>query len=129
MVGYRRVLNPEDLHSLSEELLSDRLRGAFKLAWTRQRNKSGRYAIYHVIWKVLRKDILFPIIPRFVYMGTTLAQPFLITALIKFIEDSRRLETRNDGYGLIAAFALNYTVMAISNSWYVHPLQHLAVRV
>jgi ATP-binding cassette subfamily C (CFTR/MRP) protein 1 len=111
------VLNLEDLHTLSEELSSDNLQGSFTLAWIQQQNKSGRYAIYKVIWKVLRSDILFPIIPRFVYMGTTLAQPFLITAMIKFIQDSRQPVTKNEGYGLIAAFALNYSVMAICNSW------------
>jgi ATP-binding cassette, subfamily C (CFTR/MRP), member 1 len=116
------VLNLEDLHSLSKELSSEDLRGAFKLAWIQQHNKSSRYAIYKVIWKVLRSDILFPVIPRLIYMATTLAQPFLITAMIKFIENSNQPGTNSDGYALIAAFGLDYSLMAICNSWYVSAL-------
>lgn len=50
-------------------------------------------------------------------MGTTLSQPYLITAMIKFIGDQEDKSNVNVGYGLIAAFALNYSVLAISSSW------------
>jgi ATP-binding cassette, subfamily C (CFTR/MRP), member 1 len=127
--GYRRVLNLEDLHSLGSELSSNDLRGSFRHAWIQRQDNGGRYAIYQTVWKVLRSDIMLPFIPRMVYMGTTLAQPFLITAMITFIENARKVGTQNDGYGLIAVFAFNYTLMAVCNSWYAQSMARCSTKL
>ena len=37
--------------------------------------------------------------------------------MISFINDRNNTNTMNKGYGLIAAFALNYAVLAIASSW------------
>jgi ATP-binding cassette subfamily C (CFTR/MRP) protein 1 len=50
-------------------------------------------------------------------MATTLSQPYLITALIAFIGDRENPPSINTGYGLIAAFALNYALLAVAFGW------------
>ena len=50
-------------------------------------------------------------------MATTLSQPYLITAVIKFLQDRENPNTKNVGYGLVGAYALNYSLLAISSSW------------
>lgn len=50
-------------------------------------------------------------------MATTLSQPYLITAVIKFIQDHNNPNSEDIGYGLIVAYALNYSILAISSSW------------
>jgi ATP-binding cassette subfamily C (CFTR/MRP) protein 1 len=116
-VGYRKILTPNDLHNIGDELSSNHIRMRFQATWEKHRLTNSRFPIYFTILQVLCKDILLPIPPKLLYMGTTLAQPFLITAMVDFIEDKQN-KTQNIGYGLIGAYALNYTLMAICNSWY-----------
>jgi ATP-binding cassette subfamily C (CFTR/MRP) protein 1 len=54
---------------------------------------------------------------RTIEMATTLSQPYLITAVIRFIQDRDNSNTKNVGYGLVVAYALNYSLLAISSSW------------
>ena len=50
-------------------------------------------------------------------MATTLSQPYLITAMLDFIGDRENPQSINKGYGLIAAFALNYALLAVAFGW------------
>lgn len=70
----------------------------------------------------LKFDILITIVPRLIYMGTTLSQPFLIQSMIRFVENAQHDTNPDSGYGLIAAFALNYSLMAICDGWYYQGL-------
>lgn len=46
-----------------------------------------------------------------------MTQPYLITSMIAFIRRRDEPNSLNEGYGLIAAFALNYTLLAIAAGW------------
>lgn len=37
--------------------------------------------------------------------------------MIKYVDDREDPSTQNTGYGLVTAFALNYTLLAIASSW------------
>lgn len=52
-----------------------------------------------------------------IQLATTISQPYLITAMIDFVQDHEDPKSSNKGYGLIAAFALNYTLLAVSFGW------------
>lgn len=62
-------------------------------------------------------------------MATTLAQPFLITAMIGFVQSEDYEATENTGYGLIAAFALNYSFLAIFSSWYTQSVARFSTKL
>ena len=62
-------------------------------------------------------------------MATTLSQPYLISAMIKFTQARDNAANRNNGYGIIAAFALNYTLLAISSSWCAQSVARFATKL
>ncbi|KAL0264865.1 hypothetical protein SLS55_000818 [Diplodia seriata] len=46
------------------------------------------------------------------------SQPFLIAAMVAYVQKPINSTTNNEGYGLLGAFALNYTFLAVFSSWY-----------
>jgi ATP-binding cassette subfamily C (CFTR/MRP) protein 1 len=40
--------------------------------------------------------------------------------MIRYVENSDNSSSKSTGYGLIAAFALNYATLAIASSWCAH---------
>lgn len=114
--GYRKILKPGDLFTMDADLASKERTITFQDVWTRQ-DKSKSAPLARAICKVLWLDLLSPVIPRILQMATTLSQPYLITAVIRFIQDRNEPDTTNVGYGLIGAYALNYSLLAISSSW------------
>lgn len=66
---------------------------------------------------------------RLVKIATTLSQPYLINAMIKFTQAQDDKTNRNNGYGLIAAFALNYSLLAISSSWCAQSVARFATKL
>jgi ATP-binding cassette subfamily C (CFTR/MRP) protein 1 len=54
---------------------------------------------------------MFPVLPRLLGTALTFTQPFLVNAAIKYIE--ARDSPQNTGYGLIGAYALVYTGLAV----------------
>ncbi|KAF4533888.1 ABC transporter [Lasiodiplodia theobromae] len=127
--GYRRILRPQDLHKIDDELISQDLRERFHRHWDNPKNQIGENALLRTICFVLRKDIFLPVLPRLLYMGTTLAQPFLISAMITYVQKPVNSATNNEGYGLLGAFALNYTFLAVFSSWYAQNVARFSVKL
>ena len=66
----------------------------------------------------LRWGYLSCIFPRLCFIGFEFAQPFLITRAINYVSEPVTSETKNEGYGLIAATAIIYIGLAVSpKSW------------
>ncbi|KAF2004654.1 P-loop containing nucleoside triphosphate hydrolase protein [Amniculicola lignicola CBS 123094] len=114
--GYHKVLKPKDLFDVDADLASEERTVVFQKVWKSQ-DKSANAPLLRTILKVLGKDLCLPMIPRLLQIGTTISQPYLITAMIHFIQDRNNPDTKNIGFGLIGAFALNYSILAISSSW------------
>ncbi|KAF2713348.1 P-loop containing nucleoside triphosphate hydrolase protein [Pleomassaria siparia CBS 279.74] len=114
--GYRKILKPTDLFTIDADLASKERERLFQTVWNHQK-KSGKSPLAWTIYKVLWLDLLLPVIPRIIQMIATLSQPYLITAMINFIQRHNNPDTKNVGYGLICAYALNYSLLAISSSW------------
>lgn len=54
---------------------------------------------------------MYSFLSRVVTIGLTYAQPYLMTSLIGYV--GMETPRRNDGYGLIGAFALVFTMKAV----------------
>lgn len=63
--------------------------------------------------KAFRGPLAIPIIPRLFQIGFTYAQPFLITAAINLAATPQTQQFNNNGYGLIGAYILVYTGIAV----------------
>lgn len=127
--GYRKILEPGDLGSIDASLTSDGIRTAFRDQWLAQGRRTDRGRIFRVIFRVLWRDLLTPVVPRLLYMGTTISQPFLISAAIRFVQAAPSIQRENTGYGLLAAFALNYVFLAIFSSWYSQSVAKFGVKI
>ncbi|KAF1972843.1 P-loop containing nucleoside triphosphate hydrolase protein [Bimuria novae-zelandiae CBS 107.79] len=114
--GYGKILKPADLHSMDADLASKEREVVFQEVWAAH-DKTDKRPLLRTIIKVLWPDLLLPVLPRLIQLATTLSQPYLITETIAFIENRQTADSVNKGYGLIAAFALNYTILAIASGW------------
>lgn len=59
--------------------------------------------------------MLAVVVPRLALVGFNYAQPFLINRAIRLLEEKWNDETRNYGYGLIAATGIIYLGIAVSD--------------
>ncbi|KAF1949726.1 putative ABC multidrug transporter [Byssothecium circinans] len=126
--GYRKILKPTDLYDIDADLASKERAAAFQAAWEKQDTDKNRILI-RTILRVLLLDFLAPVIPRLLQMATNLCQPFLITTMINYIRNPNDLDTQNIGYGLIAAFALNYSLLAVASSWYAQSVARFSTKL
>jgi ATP-binding cassette subfamily C (CFTR/MRP) protein 1 len=66
----------------------------------------------------LAVPLLLPVAPRIALMGFAFCQPFLIEALLNYLEKSKSESPANKGYGLIGATILIYTGIPITTAFY-----------
>lgn len=60
-----------------------------------------------------RWNILSIVFPRLCVVGLNVAQPFLVNAAVKFVQSADGNENKNDGFGLIGAYAFVYIGSAV----------------
>lgn len=59
--------------------------------------------------------LLTAAIPRLCFTAFTFTQPFLIDAVIKYLQTDLDKQRRNDGYGLLGAYILVYVGLGVSH--------------
>lgn len=67
--------------------------------------------------------LAIPIIPRLFQIVFTYTQPFLITAAINLAATPQTPQFNNNGYGLIGAYILVYTGIAVSSFLIYFPIE------
>ena len=130
--GYRNVLSLGDLFPLDRGLYSDSLYERLQLAWTQSRylrtplepimkfnfqvvvDKKPDGTLFNTTLRVLKWSLLAAAFPRLCLVGFSFAQPFLINRAILFASSPDTRENRKVGYGLIGAYVLVYTGIAVS---------------
>ena len=129
--GYRNVLVLGDLFPLDRELYSESLYGRLHLAWTNRlylklpkhnvdtnidvvAEKKPDGTLFNTTLGAMKWPLLAAAFPRLCLVGFSFAQPFLINRAILFASSPDTLENRNVGYGLIGAYVLVYTGIAVS---------------
>ncbi|PYH98071.1 P-loop containing nucleoside triphosphate hydrolase protein [Aspergillus ellipticus CBS 707.79] len=106
-LGSQKDLEAEDLFTLNRGLQSQTCSTSFSQKW----RKAWEY----------RWVLLTAVIPRLCYTAFTFTQPFMIDAVIRYIEKATAHEAnRNDGYGLLGAYILDYIGLGISEACYQH---------
>ena len=73
----------------------------------------GRFSFLVTALKALRWPLLSLIPARFVVIAFNYAQPFLISRAISFVGDPVTSQTKNTGYGLIAATGIVYVGISV----------------
>ena len=114
MRGFRASLSAETLYDTDQELRSEPLLQRMQENWRRHRN-SGKHALLLSLLHSTKGPLLLGAFPRLCLTGFKVAQPFLITRVIDYVqkEGSPEAYPKSAGYALIAASALVYSGMAV----------------
>lgn len=82
-----------------------------KICAVSKRRKNNALLVASI--KYFKWPILAGLIPRFAQIGFFFAQPYLVGRTTVYISDP--FGTKNEGYGLIGAFAFVYVGLAVSS--------------
>ncbi|KAK7215079.1 hypothetical protein V2G26_003082 [Clonostachys chloroleuca] len=115
--GYKQSLGVNDLYAPPIDAAPENLEEKLWRGWSNS-NPGAKNRLLSVTAKALLPRLLAPIIPRLCVVGFMLAQPVLLSHLVRFLSGNG--DSRNDGYNLLATYALVYIGLAVANAWYFH---------
>ncbi|KAF5673240.1 multidrug resistance-associated 1 [Fusarium denticulatum] len=116
--GFRKLLRPMDLFELDEEMGSAGLVGGFWKHWHNQKAPARKYRLISCCVMTLRWSIIAVVFPRLALLAFTICQPLILNRLLAFLDDAS--QSINIGYGIIAAYGLVYSGIALSQALYWH---------
>ncbi|KAJ5903786.1 hypothetical protein N7504_006169, partial [Penicillium tannophilum] len=122
MSGYKKVLNLSDLFPLDISVSVEALKTSFAHNINHTGFQGDKNGLTKALARTLAVPILLPVVPRIAMLGFTVCQPFLIQAILDYLEEPSNSLTVNKGYGLIGATVLVYTGIPFSTAlyWYLH---------
>ncbi|KAM0563460.1 hypothetical protein ACHAPJ_001181 [Fusarium lateritium] len=118
MTGFRKLLRPMDLFELDEDMGAAGLIDRFWKHWHDQKVPARKHRLISCCFTTLRWSIIAVILPRLALLAFTICQPLILNRLLLFLDDAS--QSINIGYGLIAAYGLVYSGIAISQALYWH---------
>ncbi|KAL3421008.1 hypothetical protein PVAG01_07453 [Phlyctema vagabunda] len=118
--GYQKSLSLPDLFVLDSNLSSQKLGNDLQSKWDQNRKSTSKHTLARCICESFLGSLLAPLVPRILLTAFTYTQPFLVQAVTTFLAKDSESAPDNNGYGLIAAYGLVYSGIAISNGWYWH---------
>ncbi|PYH86162.1 multidrug resistance protein MDR [Aspergillus uvarum CBS 121591] len=125
-LGFKSLFSIHDLphldQSLSAEILHERLHNTWN-----QASKSSHNALAYCTMYTFKSSMICSFIARLAVIGLSYSQPFLITALTDYVENTK--PDRNKGYGLIGAFGLVFLLKGIFSCLYQHHNYRLITKV
>ncbi|KAM0247924.1 hypothetical protein ACHAP5_003708 [Fusarium lateritium] len=118
MTGFRKLLRPMDLFELDEDMGSAGLIGRFWRHWHNQKVPASKQRLIVCCINTLRWSLMAVILPRLALLAFTICQPLILNRLLVFLDDAS--QPIQIGYGLIAAYGLVYSGIALSQALYWH---------
>lgn len=116
--GYRNILKLEDLYPLDPKLASEPLYKKLADAWDQVPDKTRPGALFSTWLRVFAGPMSAAVVPKLFQIGFNYAQPLLIQQAIELAGLPQTREYRNRGFGLIGAYVLVYTGIAVSTGQY-----------
>jgi ATP-binding cassette subfamily C (CFTR/MRP) protein 1 len=99
----------------------------FRTAW-QNAPKANKHSLMLTTFAAVKWELLISSIPRLTIIGFKYAQPFLKQTTISYVSD-RKNQPEDIGLGLVAAYALVYTGLAILTASYTHLSNRVVVRI
>ncbi|UNI21624.1 hypothetical protein JDV02_007600 [Purpureocillium takamizusanense] len=121
--GFRRLLRPDDLFVLDEQMTAAHLSERFRSVWAARgpdagSNASRKHRLVASCLLALRWPLAAVVAPRLVQLAFTICQPLVLNRLLLFLNDEAQPD--RVGYGLIGAYGLVYVGIAVSQALYWH---------
>lgn len=110
--GHSVLLTGDVLPNVNEKILSSEVATRFTDSWMGC-SQSGKNALLLAVIKCLRVEIATIAFPRLCVVGFSIAQPFLIGKFVTVLQQTNSM-SQDMGYGLIAATAIVFTGVAVS---------------
>ncbi|CAI7670419.1 unnamed protein product [Penicillium palitans] len=120
LAGCRKIIGSRDLFALEPGLSSGSTGERLKKAWEKHGKTDNILSLPWAFLCCFWWEFLAVAFPRVCMIGFNFAQPFMITAVLVYVEDPITPESGNRGYGLIGAAFLIYFGLALSNVHYRH---------
>ncbi|KAF4993969.1 hypothetical protein FGRMN_6100 [Fusarium graminum] len=115
--GFRSLLSIDDLYALDQTMSASTLQVKMNKMGARGSGTSSSKPITRQMLKTLMGPLLLPVLPRVAVIGFTFCQPFLIKAILTYLESPGEAQ---HSYGLIGATVIVYAGIAISNALYFY---------
>ncbi|RDK41575.1 ABC transporter [Aspergillus phoenicis ATCC 13157] len=121
-LGSKKDLQADDLFILNRSLQSEVCSKSFSEVWqnakpARKGKKNG--LLWIMAWEH-KLVLLTAALPRLCFTAFTFTQPFLIDAVVKYLQTVSENHNRKDGYGLLGAYIIVYVGLGISEACYQH---------
>ncbi|KAI1139479.1 P-loop containing nucleoside triphosphate hydrolase protein [Hypoxylon sp. FL0543] len=118
LAGYKKVLTLGDLYPLDQNMASERVQAKLAKHMEAIRRPGQHNGLARALAKALAVPLLLPVGPRIAMVAFQFCQPFLINALLKYLQQAPVKTSQNVGYGLIGATILIYIGIAASQAMY-----------
>jgi ATP-binding cassette, subfamily C (CFTR/MRP), member 1 len=126
MKGYRVILTMESLYPLDRALTAENHDHLVERVHNNP-YKGQKYGLARLLLRILALQLLPPIIPRAALLAASICQPFLIHALLHYLQSED--QDQSHGYGLIGATALTYGAIAFSTALYWYFQERFVIMV
>ncbi|WPG98015.1 hypothetical protein R9X50_00079900 [Acrodontium crateriforme] len=123
--GFKNILSDEDIFPLDAELKTEAVQQTLQTSWANTQVKTKKNAfLWRTLWAV-KWTFLKAVFPRIVLTFLSFMQPFLINAVINFLQAPVNSLSTNVGWGLTAAYGLVYIGLAIAKGAFNHQIYRL----
>ncbi|KAK0370729.1 ABC transporter [Colletotrichum limetticola] len=116
--GYRNILQLDDLYPLDPKLASEPLYRKLAGAWDQVPDKTVPGALFSTWLRAFAGPLAAAIVPKLFQIAFNYAQPFLIDEAIRLASQAQQQPYNNHGFGLIGAYVIVYTGIAVSTGQY-----------
>lgn len=113
--GFHKILVLADIEGIEEAHRAEALEHNLREVWSKIPQEKPHALLRALAW-TLRWPLAASIFPRICSIGFKFSQPFLIATLIDYLDSP--LKEAGVGNGLIGAYALAYSGVAISTGYY-----------
>jgi len=123
--GFGSILAVDDLYPVDAGLRTDDLQRQLARDWARKKDKSPKNAFFWSTMWILRRPLAKAVFPRLCVTFFQYMQPFLISAVIEFLQGPVSPQSTAIGWALTAAYGLDFLGLAVANGAFMHQTYRL----
>lgn len=118
--GSCSILAVDDLYPVDAGLRTDDLQRQLARDWARKKDKSRKNAFFWSTMWTLKRPLAGAVFPRLCVTFFQYMQPFLISAVIEFLQEPVSPQSTATGWALTAAYGLDFLGLAVANGAFMH---------